>query len=377
MNILFLTKYPVNDGSITVVMGGIIRELRGADVNIIIFSSDDSAQQCHELEGAKVVYGKLPKPKLFNTKKDIQHLIDVCQNNNIDAVHCHGAYRPGFAAMLLNKYTQIPYILTSHHDIHPISGRTHKRSFRRRMAKILQNSAAITHLSKPMEDAAHSFSDTSEKDYSIANAIDLEWWRQPVEPIKGNYILGLGRLISVKNFDFIIAVFIKMYADGFTTPLVIAGTGKELDNLRKQVLDAGLNLETSLEGIENFPNKTICLPGSVIGDQKRALFAGAQFTVFPTRFEAFGLVLIEAMVSGKAIVASDLDVFSDIAQNNHNGFLVAESDVNAWCNAITELSSNTPLRNKFEQNNCQDVNAFNWHRIASQYHEVYTDIIQH
>lgn len=96
---------------------------------------------------------------------------------------------------------------------------------------------------------------------------------------KGDYFFLAGRLVSYKRFDLAVKAFKKL-----NLPLKIAGIGPELNKLKK------------LAG-----NKTEFV-GLVSDIQLADLYAGARAVVFPQE-EDFGIVPLEAMASGKPVIA--------------------------------------------------------------------------
>lgn len=95
----------------------------------------------------------------------------------------------------------------------------------------------------------------------------------------GDYFLMVGRIVSYKKFDLAIRVF-----NALGLPLKIAGAGIEADRLKKL---AGKNVE---------------FLGLVQDDILAGLYAGAKALVFPQE-EDFGIVPLEAMASGRPVIA--------------------------------------------------------------------------
>ena len=101
-------------------------------------------------------------------------------------------------------------------------------------------------------------------------------------------VLAAGRLNTQKGFDLLIAAFAKVTAPGWR--LVIYGSGPERDRLRAQI--AGLSLA---DRVELHP-RTTRLPEAM---------AAASVFALSSRFEGFGMVLVEAMSHGLAVVSFD------------------------------------------------------------------------
>lgn len=76
------------------------------------------------------------------------------------------------------------------------------------------------------------------------------------------------------------------------------------------------------------------------------LLAALDVFVFPSHAEAFGLVLIEAMAMGKAVISSNCDGVLDIVQSGETGLLVPPQNVAALTQAALQLAEDLPLRRR-------------------------------
>ena len=101
--------------------------------------------------------------------------------------------------------------------------------------------------------------------------------------------VAYGRFVKKKGFDHLLKAFAALHQDQLTARLVLAGDGEEAPRLK--ALAAELGIEASVEW-----------PGWVT--DVGALLAEADVFVLPSRHEAFGIVVLEAMASGIPIVST-------------------------------------------------------------------------
>ena len=73
-------------------------------------------------------------------------------------------------------------------------------------------------------------------------------------------------------------------------------------------------------------------------------YARADVVVLPSRYESFGLVMVEAMMHGKPLVSTDTSGVREVVRNGVDGLLVAPGDVDSWSSAIRRLLDDPAVR---------------------------------
>lgn len=100
----------------------------------------------------------------------------------------------------------------------------------------------------------------------------------------------------------------------------------------------------------------------------------ADVCVFASRFEGFGITLIEAMASGTPVVASDIDAFREILSNGKNGSLFKMGDASALANAIVNLHNDHKLKESLSSNALKSAVRYDWDNIADEYISLYNEL---
>jgi phosphatidylinositol alpha-mannosyltransferase len=90
--------------------------------------------------------------------------------------------------------------------------------------------------------------------------------------------------------------------------------------------------------------------------------------------ESFGIVLVEAMAAGTAVVASDLDAFRRVLLGGKVGRVVPVGDGAALAAALIEVLENDTLRQRYVAAGSEAVQRYDWSVVASQIMQVYETV---
>jgi len=105
-------------------------------------------------------------------------------------------------------------------------------------------------------------------------------------------------------------------------------------------------------------------------------YAASDVFVFPTIYEPFGLVIVEAMASGLPVITSKVAGAADLIIDGVNGLLLRiASDVNDLAVKIELLLSNAELRKTMGEHARETAEEFSWDRVAQKTLEVYNTVL--
>lgn len=360
----------------------VTRALAALGVESIIYSGDKSCQEISAPQplfpGVTVYHGPFIRPRFFVSKKALAPVVSLCRELNVDVLHAQGTYSAGFLARQLAKFTKIPYVVTSHSDILTTnSKRINRTNVRRRCRKILRDAKMVTHLTPYMAEQSHVLYDTRAKSMLIENGVKPNQFLGLPEK---DYLLGLGRLVPGKGFHVLINMYAKLLQKGITTSLIIAGRGPAEQELQDQVKQLGINLITHFDDFSSIPKRSVIFTGLVLGDKKEQLIAQCRCLLFSTQpalwDEAFGIVLLEAMAAGRAMVASDTPPTRYLEELGMKASIVQPDDVDAWVHQVATLLQDATFRSECGAANIAVANQLDWSIIAAKYKIVYEKCIQ-
>jgi glycosyltransferase involved in cell wall biosynthesis len=142
--------------------------------------------------------------------------------------------------------------------------------------------------------------------------------------------------------------------------LVIAGDGPELEPLKTLVRDLGLA-------------DCVHFPGRADRQQVAAYMTGCEFFVISSPAEPFGIVILEAIAAGAAVIAINNAGPAEIITQGVDGLLVDRSEPELLAAAMCKLLSDSDLRRRLSAAGRQRAADFSWPKIAQQYVAAYGD----
>ena len=169
-------------------------------------------------------------------------------------------------------------------------------------------------------------------------------------------IVAFGRLSHEKGYDRLIKVWSMIYSDYPEWSLDIFGNGEAKDSL--------ISTADSLVG-----NDSIVFHDPVENVYKEML--GSSIYVMPSRYEGFSLVLLEAMSVGLPCVSFDIDCGpSEMIENNKNGFLVPDGDMEKFAGCLRMLMNNEELRERMGREARGISDRFSEAAVMNQWEEL-------
>ncbi len=105
----------------------------------------------------------------------------------------------------------------------------------------------------------------------------------------------------------------------------------------------------------------------------RPLHSGATCFVFPSRYEGFGLPVLEAMACGAAVACSNTSSLPEVGGDAALYF--APEDIDGLAHALRRLISDPVLRQTLAQKGLEQARRFSWSRTATQTLEVYRSLV--
>ncbi len=195
-------------------------------------------------------------------------------------------------------------------------------------------------------------------EYSIVpNGVDVERFRSavPLSELEdgGFNILFVGRMEPRKGAKFLLKAMPAILDAVPNARLVVVGGGPLASYYGSHVSD--------------LCRDHIVFTGFISGDLLARHYATADVFCSPaTGGESFGIVLLEAMAAGAAIVASSISGYRDVVKDGQTGVLVAPGSPESIANAVIRLARRPDLRDGLVARASETVKRYAWPRVTQE-----------
>ncbi len=181
-------------------------------------------------------------------------------------------------------------------------------------------------------------------------------------------LLYVGKIEDRRNSLFLLDVFEELLKRGSKVSLKVIGTGE------KQYVESFLNKATPFldQGLMSYQEK-------ITQDELPEEYSSADLFIFPSNYEIFGMVLLEAMYFELPVVSSyngGSGVLIHGSGDEQNGVIVEDFDKKQWADAISRILNDKGLMNRISENAGQTIREhFLWDSLAPQFVEAYKEAI--
>lgn len=178
---------------------------------------------------------------------------------------------------------------------------------------------------------------------------------------EGGLVVGMvGRLSHEKGADVFLQAAAELLKSRPTTKFVLVGEGPEEQKTRENARSLGIESSVVFAGFR---------------DDVSAVLAAIDIVVIPSRTEGLPLILLEAMSSGKPVVATNTGGIPDVLQEGVNGRLLPAADPLAFARAIAELLDDPSARHRMGMNARKTAEGrFSVDRMIEAYERVFFEV---
>lgn len=290
---------------------------------------------------------------LSNTYRFINN--EILKQNKIDIIHSHLSYPAGFLGTIIQKRKKIPNILTEHTRI-----RKYFRSWIHKKCVLyaLKNATCIISVSNSLKEEISPFCHRAIN--VIHNIVDVDKFElvksNPGSTLNIGFLGGMGN--NNKGLDLLLKSASLLERKDFL--LHIGGDGTLLDSYRKMAKELGI--EANCKFYKGILRSDIAL-----------FYSGLDIFILPSRYETFGVVLIEAMACGIPVIATKCGGPQEIVIPS-TGMLIEKDNPEELAKAISIMAENLGSYNK-EAIRSYVKEKFGRSVIINQLSNLYQDVL--
>ncbi|WP_280435075.1 glycosyltransferase family 4 protein [Nocardia carnea] len=281
------------------------------------------------------------------------------EGNDFDVLHIHEPNAPSLS-MLALKIAEGPIVATFHTSTTKSLILATFQGVLRPYHEKISGRIAVSELARRWQVEALG-SDAVE----IPNGVDVQAFSRapllPGYPRAGKTVLFLGRYDEPRKGMQVLLGALPALVDRHPhVEILVVGRGDE-ERLRREAGPLARHLR---------------FLGQVSDTEKASAMRSADVYVAPNLGgESFGIILIEAMAAGTAVVASELDAFRRVLRDGAAGVLVPTGDSAALAGALDELLTDDIRRAELVRTATQVVGSYDWPVVAEQILRVYETVV--
>jgi len=277
-----------------------------------------------------------------------------------DLVHAHWI-PTGAVAGLAARRLGIPMVLTAHG-----SDGKYLRPGRlvRRLSRISVGSAShVIAVSEVLRKELLAFGVDPPGVTTIHNGVDPALFPAVYDETGGHKILWVGRMTEEKGVEFLIRAMKKIttvYGDAL---LRLVGDGPEKEKLEELTAELGLAKSISFVGRKDQREMT-------------RFYSACDLVVLPSLSEGLPMVLLEAMASGKPVVASRVGGIPELIIHGRNGYLVTPGSPDEIADGVIELLGRPEQKAGMGSLSRELIETtHSWESIGLRVKSVYADVM--
>lgn len=185
-------------------------------------------------------------------------------------------------------------------------------------------------------------------------------WALPDERI----VFNVGRVVHEKGAHLIVEAAPRVLAQVPNVKFIIAGTGSLADQLKRRAWELGVAEKVILAGFISDPDRN-------------RLLKVADAAIYPSLYEPFGIVALEAMAAKCPVIVSDVGGLKEVVKHDITGVTIYPDNIDSTAWGILHTLQNPAAANARAAKAYRIVREeFNWDRIAEETREIYERIVR-
>ena len=342
----------------------------GIDCEVaIIFERDDLAK---ELEKKGIKVHKLNLSYKWNIFEGVFKLNKLIKTNNYNIVHAHLFFAYFYTGLVKIFKPKIKTITTFHNmgfDDYPVN------TWIKKMRKKLDRFIAVKLINKRTA-VSNAVKHHYEKNFKTTN-IDVIFNSFPIADFTKYHNNESGKILEKlihKSPNHFVVLTPGRYVEKKGHKYLIEAVNI-LNNKYTNIIFIFVGKGPLEKSLKEIAPENIKFISEMSHDKLMKLYNEVDMIVIPSIYEAFGLVVGEAMIMQKGIVTTNVDGILEMIDNKKEGLLTPPRDSKALAENIERLYLNEDLRNSLSSNANKKIKMFDTQLIAKKWKAYYKEIL--
>lgn len=372
-------------GGISRVLGGISPALVDAGCAVDVITLSEAGASSYEVHKGvrvhRVDIATIPQKDFFSSALEFNYkLIEKAislydRKNKPDIVHAHD-WLVAYAGFTLKQGWKMPLVATIHATEYGRNGGIHnalQQKIHTVEWHLVFESWRVTTCSVFMkEEVKNVFSCPEGKVTVVPNGVEEKYhidfaqqtFRRQYAKDNEKLVFFTGRMVPEKGAQFLLDAAPRILAAHPGTKFLIVGKGFFLESLKAKAAELGLS-------------DRVIFTGFVDEDTLVKIYNVVDCACFPSLYEPFGIVALEAMAAGVPVVTSDAGGYREIISHDVDGVWTHAGDSLSIAQGIVSVLTNEKLAMKLIQNGYKKIkDVYAWKKIAEAMKGVYAGVLE-
>jgi glycosyltransferase involved in cell wall biosynthesis len=290
---------------------------------MVVLSARNKSSTVKRLSSNVTVYAHSSK-KILVALNSYRTCCRICKENNINVVSTQDPFFTGFLGYLLKLRFKIPLNIQIHGNVFGNSYWLHENrqnyllhEFGKQVIAKADTIRAVSKLAKK-ELAASGVKETKiyvcpvpvdQTKFNTFSVAEVAETRKKYGFKNGKIVLFVGRLVKAKNIPNLLKAAQMVLEEYPDTTFVLCGDGDQKKSLMSLSNEFGIS-------------KNVFFVGQIGNADLARFYQACDFFVLPSDYEGLAMVLVEAALFGKPIVATNVSGSCEVVVHGETGFLV-------------------------------------------------------
>lgn len=303
----------------------------------------------------------------------LERAMPLLASNEFNIVHAHD-WLVAYAARAIKYASRLPLVVTIHATEYGRNNGLHN-DLQRHISDvewwITYEAWKVICCSNFMrEEVRRVFQAPDDKVVIIPNGVDVNNFKNLSKTTRRNdyaapdekIVFYVGRLVTEKGVQVLLDAAPEILSHHPKTKFVIAGKGPYMGSLKRQAAFLGIS-------------NRVYFTGYISDEVRNSLYSWADVAVFPSLYEPFGIVALEAMAARTPVVVADCGGISEIVRHGEDGLKSGTGNSHSLAGSILAVLKQPQLGSMLRDRAYDRVlNEFNWKNIARQTASVYREV---